>query len=62
MAAGGGAQSKAGKLEARSPAGNDEEDEFDDDQPVSFPSRVNVTIEKVSYEISKNFHEFSHSD
>ncbi|KAL0637792.1 Mitochondrial acidic protein mam33 [Maublancomyces gigas] len=45
----GGTQSKSGKSEGRSPAGNtDEEDDFDDDQPVSFPSRVNVTIEKAS--------------
>lgn len=57
----GGAQSKAGKSEGRSPAGNtpaDEEDDFDDDQPVSFPSRVNVTIEKVSYEIFRVANKF----
>lgn len=49
---GSGAQTKAGKSDGRSPAGNnpvEEEEDFDDDQPVSFPSRVNVTIEKVSY-------------
>lgn len=49
---GSGAQTKAGKSDGRSPAVNnsvEEEEDFDDDQPVSFPSRVNVTIEKVSY-------------
>lgn len=47
----GGAQSKAAKSEGRVPVGNDgaEEEDFDDDQPVSFPSRVNVTIEKVNH-------------
>lgn len=45
-------QSKTAKSEGRTPAAV-EEDEFDDDQPVSFPSRVNVTIEKVSYALSK---------
>lgn len=43
---------KAGKSDGRSPAASnpaEEEEDFDDDQPVSFPSRVNVTIEKVSY-------------
>lgn len=47
----GGAQSKAGKSEGRVQTGNDEmeeDEEFDDETPVSFPSRVNVTIEKAN--------------
>lgn len=49
---GSGAHAKAGKSDGRSPSASnpaEEEEDFDDDQPVSFPSRVNVTIEKVSY-------------
>lgn len=48
----GGAQSKAAQSEGQVPTANDtaeEEEDFDDDQPISFPSRVNVTIEKVGY-------------
>lgn len=47
----GGAQSKAAKAEGRVPTTNDtaEEEEFDDETPISFPSRVVVTIEKVCY-------------
>ncbi|RPB06536.1 mitochondrial glyco protein [Morchella conica CCBAS932] len=48
----GGAQSKAAKAEGRVQTANDEMDEedeeFDDETPVSFPSRVNVTIEKAN--------------
>lgn len=53
----GGAQSKAAKAEGRVQTANDEiddeEEEFDDETPVSFPSRVNVTIEKVRLASSK---------
>lgn len=46
----GGAQSKVAKSEGRVSTTNDAtEEDFDDDQPASFPSRVNVTVEKVCF-------------
>lgn len=45
----GGAQSKVAKSEGVSITNDATEEDFDDDQPASFPSRVNVTVEKVCF-------------